>query len=337
MHRLMWLGVLALCLLVWGCDRNSSTREVVLYTSVDEPVARPIIDAFERQSGIKVIIKTDTEATRTAGLAERLEAEKDRPQCDVWWGNEVFHTINLAENGVLAAYDSESAKAIPAQYKDAKHRWAGTGLRARVLARNTKLPQARSATAGLSSFRDLANPALRGKIAMARPTAGTTGGHVAALYTVWGKSEFDRFFRELKANDIKLVGGNSEVAQTVGNGALWAGITDNDDVDEGKRNGLAIEPVLPDQKPGEMGTLTMPCTVGLVAGGPDGEAGKKLVDYLLSEQVEQKLLEAKFARYSVFAKEGENAVKAMEVDYAKVAGNMKQAVEEAMRILERGE
>jgi len=61
---------LALCLLA-GCDRSPSntssssgaTKEVVLYTSIDEPVARPILDAFTRQTNIKVLIKTDAEAS----------------------------------------------------------------------------------------------------------------------------------------------------------------------------------------------------------------------------------------------------------------------------------
>ena len=70
---------------------------------------------------------TDTEATKSVGLAERLRAEKDNPQADVCWGNEPFHTINLAEEGVLAPYESPSAKDVPAQYKDPQHRWAATG------------------------------------------------------------------------------------------------------------------------------------------------------------------------------------------------------------------
>src|SRR5687768_8995547 len=121
-----------------GCDPdnpagNGSPQALVVYTSVDEPYARPILLEFQKQTGIRVIVQTDTEATKSAGLAARLEAERDKPRADVWWGNEVFHTIRLADAGVLAAYESPAAKDVPAKFKDVQHRWAGNGLRARVI------------------------------------------------------------------------------------------------------------------------------------------------------------------------------------------------------------
>ena len=265
-------------------------------------------------------------------VLDRIRAEKDNPQADVWWGNEVLHTINLAERGVLAAYASPSAARIPALYKDAENRWAGTALRARVIAR-TLHDGGASATASITSILDLTNPALKGKVCMARPTAGTTGGHVAAIYTHLGPVKAEAFFRELKANDVKLLGGNSVVAEYVGLGQLWAGLTDNDDVDSMLREKGRLEMVLPDQGESQFGTLTIPCTVGLVAKAKRPDAGQKLIDYLLSAEVEKMLLDAKFARYSVFG-EGAERVKAMPVKYADVAKNLKPAVEMAVRVLE---
>ena len=117
-------------LLFAGCNKSGGSADnsrVVLYTSVDQPVAEPIVREFEKRTGIKVDLQTDTEATKSSGLAARLQAERANPQADVWWGNEVFHTINLAENGVLAPYESPSAADIPAKFKDPGHRWAGSG------------------------------------------------------------------------------------------------------------------------------------------------------------------------------------------------------------------
>ena len=305
---------------------------MLLYTSVDEPVARPIILEFTKQTGIQVVIRTDTEATKSVGLAERLEAERANPQADVWWANEVFHTINLAQQGVLAPYASASAANIPSMYKDPAHRWAGTALRARVIARTTASP-GQSIVQNVTSILDLTRLDLRRRICMASPVAGTTSGHVAALYTLWGPEKSRQFFRELRTNQIARLGGNSDVAVQLGQGQMWAGLTDNDDVDSAKREGLKIEMVLPDQGPDQIGTLTMPCTVALVQGAKHESAGKKLVDYLLSPEVERKLIEAKFARYSVFGSSGE-PVKAMAVDYRTVAENLRAAVDLARNVLE---
>jgi iron(III) transport system substrate-binding protein len=315
--------------LVCACDRreNSPAGQVVLYTAVDEPVARPIIKEFERQTGITVIVRTDGEATKTAGLAERLEAEKHKPQADVWWSNEIFHTINLAQQKVLAPYRSPSAEKIPKQFKDANHLWAGTALRVRVIAVSTK-----DKPPALKSIRDLSDPALRGKVCMARPVAGTTKGHMASLYTTLGRESFQQYLTGLKDNQIKLLGGNSVVAEMVGGGQLLAGLTDNDDISAAAREGGKLEMVLPDQGPEEMGALAIPCTVGLVAGGPNEANAKKLVDYLLSQTVEYQLVDARFARYSVLNPPA--GVKFMAIDYTAAANNMKDAVELSLTILE---
>src|SRR5688500_4880919 len=128
------LMLLAFCLLQAGCKSEltpAAATEVDIYTSVVQQIAEPILRDFQGKHGIKLKIVTDTEATKSAGLAARLLAEKDNPQAHVFWGNEVFHTINLARNGVLTSYESPQHKTIPERYKDATHLWAGTCLRAR--------------------------------------------------------------------------------------------------------------------------------------------------------------------------------------------------------------
>jgi len=318
-------------LFVAGCSREDASV-VVLYTSVDQPVAQPIVDAFTRETGIKVELRTDTEATKSVGLAERLRAEKASPKADVWWGNEVFHTINLANEGVLQPYASQSPSAadVGLQFRDPDGRWASVGLRARVIVVTQAVRPLRP-WPEVKGLADLLDPNWRGQLAIARPTAGTTGGHVAALYVLLGQEKADAFFRALHAQQVKLLGGNSVVADHVARGTVWAGLTDNDDYAAALHEGGQLTSVLPDQD--GFGTLTMPTTVGLVAGAPHASAGKKLVDYLLSPQVEQKLLDAKFARYSVRDGVGER-VKTMPVDYRKVAEVMPTAVRRATALME---
>jgi iron(III) transport system substrate-binding protein len=334
--------VIALALLLAiaqpGCNRSdtghaSSQQQLVLYTSVDEPYVKPILADFESRTGIKVLLQTDTEATKSAGLAARLEAERDNPRADVWWGNEVFHTIRLAEAGVLAPYDSPAARDIGERFKDvAGHRWAGAGLRARMVAIHGDPPKDGSYVNGLS-LDDLLKPEHRGKVDIARPTAGTTGGHVAALYVMWGRERFADYFTKLKANGVKLVGGNGPVAEAVGRGDAEIGLTDNDDVASVQRDdggGGQIAAGLPDQD--TAGTLAIPTTVALVAGSRNGDAAKKLIDYLLSPEVERKLIEAKFAGWSV--RDPATSIRTMNVDFTAAANALPAAVELSLTILE---
>ena len=316
------LSSLSVLLAIGGCDRRTGPGgdAIVVYTSVDEPVARPILQDFTRRTGIRVETRTDTEANKSAGLAARLEAERSNPGADVWWGNEVFRTIRLADAGVLAPYDSPSAKDIPPLFKDPNHLWAGNALRARVIG-------ARAEEAGsVNSIEDLAQPRWKGRVAMANPRAGTTSGHVAALYVLWGEPKAQAFFRSLRDNGVKVLGGNGDVASELAKGTISVGLTDNDDVENVAREGAPVRMVLPDQK--SYGTLTIPCTAALVAGAKHPDAAKKLIDHLLSAEVERQLIDAKFARYSVRAGAAD-AVKSMLADYREVAKVLPRASNEA--------
>jgi iron(III) transport system substrate-binding protein len=273
-----------------------------------------------------VRLVTDSEASKSVGLAEKVRAERADPQADVFWSNEPFHTINLAEDGVLTAYDSPAAADVPPRFKDPRHRWTAVGIRMRVLA----VAQGQPFDVDMDGIERLTAPKLKDHIAIARPTAGTTGGHVAALYLLWGDDRADQYFRNLRDNGVKLLGGNSVVAEALGNGTMWAGLTDNDDVASAQTEGGKLKAILPDQS--TFGTLAVPTTLGLVSGAKHEEVAQKLFDYLVSPPVEQKLIEVKFAAYSVRAPAP--GVKLMDVDYASVAKLLPTAVRRSTAILE---
>ncbi|MGH9427544.1 MAG: extracellular solute-binding protein, partial [Terriglobia bacterium] len=58
---------------------------VVIYVSADRPFSEPVLQAFEKKTGVVVKAVYDTEETKSTGLANRLLAEKNNPQADVFW------------------------------------------------------------------------------------------------------------------------------------------------------------------------------------------------------------------------------------------------------------
>ncbi|HYE19140.1 MAG TPA: extracellular solute-binding protein [Tepidisphaeraceae bacterium] len=311
---------------VLSCDRDGGAGggkgEVVLYTAIDEQVARPIVAEFEKRTGIKVKLKTDTEASKTSGLVTLLRAEQKNPQADVFWNNEVFHSINLAGEGVLASYESPSAKDLPAGFRDAGNKWAACGLRIRVIA-------TAPGVSGVETMEDLADPTKvgKGKGCMAFPALGTVSGHLAALRQQWGAKKYEAWLKGLEAQEVKLLGGNSEVVKQISQGNMLAGPTDNDDVEAMIREDGPGKVRAAPAKTKEKGTLTIPTTVGLVAGAKHDAEAKRLIDYLLSAEVENKLVEAKFAIRPARGAEAE-------WDYVEVAKVMKEAVDKAREVLE---
>src|SRR5215212_6733748 len=208
------LAILALgagCALACGAPDRSS-RQVTAYVSADRPFSEPIMTEYQRQSGVKVNAVYDTEETKSTGLANKLLAEKGRPQADVFWSNEPVRTLVLKKNGVLAPYKSPSAEGIPATFKDAEGYWTGFSARSRVIVYNTNLVKPEEAP---KSVFDLADPKWKGQVAIADPRFGSTSFHVAALYAEVGDERAEEFFRKLKINGVKIVPGNSVVRDMV--------------------------------------------------------------------------------------------------------------------------
>ncbi len=290
--NLCWVLMLAATAL-FGCQAASRPDDVVVvYTSVDQPFAEPILKDFERVTGIQVQAIYDVEAAKTTGLVNRLIAEKDRPKADVFWNGEIIQTIVLQGNDVLDAYMSPNAQQIPSVYRDPEGYWTRGAARARVLIlnRDRVAPQD-----GVDSIADLLDPAWEGnEVGIAYPLFGTTATHAAALYATWGPERAREYFQQLADRGVRVVDGNSVVRDLVVSGQLAFGLTDTDDACVALKRGDPVAIALPDQD--DLGTLVIPSTVALIAGAPHPEQGWALLDYLLTREVEQALMEAGFSQ-----------------------------------------
>ena len=58
-------------------------------------------------------------------------------------------------------------------------------------------------------------PKWRGRIVMASPESGTTGGHVASWFAWYGEDRATQILVGLKANEVRLVAGNSVAVRLV--------------------------------------------------------------------------------------------------------------------------
>ena len=319
-----WVVVLACgSLTIAGCKQ--SKREVVVYTSVDQVFSEPIFKDFERASGIAVRAVFDTEETKSTGVLNRLVAEAQRPQADVFWANDPVRPFLLVKRGMAAPYLSPNAAGIPAAFRAGDGTWTDFAARARVLLINKKRVPGGEMP---HSIRDLANPRWKGQTAMANPLFGTTTMHVAALFTAWGDEKARAFMDSLKANNVRIASSNGEVKRLVAGGEVAFGIADTDDGQEAVQEGAPVEVVYPDQD--GFGTLVMPTAVVLINGGPHPEPGKRLIDYLLLPDVERRMAEAAAhmpLRSGVATPPTVKRVqdiRAMQVDYATVGTEMER-------------
>jgi iron(III) transport system substrate-binding protein len=274
--------VLWIIFIIAACTDDN--REVVIYTSVDQVFSQAILKDFENETGIKVKAVFDTEETKSTGVLNRLIAEKNNPQCDIFWSGDPVRSIILSDKGITAAYHSRFADDINPVFKDSENHWTGFSARARVLIYNKKMLSEEEIP---QSIFDLTDENLKGNFAIANPLFGTTTFHFAAIFSLLGEEKAKQFLQDLKDNQVVIASSNGDVKKRVMQGEVACGLTDTDDAFEAMKESRDIGFVFPDQN--GIGSLIMPNTLSIIRGGKHPENAKMLFDYLLSKETEAKL------------------------------------------------
>ena len=332
LYKLWIIGLLGCAIALFGCGRQTQDQPattvadentVVVYTALDRQFSEPILRDFTAQTGIAAQAVYDTESTKTVGLTNRIRAEANRPRCDVFWNNEIINTLRLKADGLLQPCQPAQAENYPPRYRDPEGYWYGFAARARVLIVNTDLVLSEQLP---DSIGDLAAPQWRARVGIAKPLFGTTASHVACLFAKLGPEPAQGLLQSFKDNDIRIVAGNKTCAEMVAAGTLAFGLTDTDDAIIERETGRPIRIVFPDDAPGAMGTLLLPNTLAVVKGAPHPRAAEKLIDYLLSAEVEARLAQGPSAQIPLHrnspaqSRVGQLAESAqMQVDYARAA------------------
>lgn len=216
-YFLLLSSVIAFLLTSCTGDNN----EVVVYTSVDQVFSEPVLKEFEKQTGIKVNAVFDTEETKSTGVLNRLIAEKNNPQCDVFWSGDPMRADVLKQRGITETYRSPAASGINEVFIDKDYNWIGFSSRARVLLVNTNLVKPQDIP---FSILDLTNEKYKGKFTIANPLFGTTSFHIAAIFAALGDEKAKQFMDDLKRNGVVIASSNGDVKKKVATGEGTDGI-----------------------------------------------------------------------------------------------------------------
>lgn len=334
LQSLRWISLLGL-LVLGACSKDP---DLVVYCSLDQEYGEPLIRKFEKETGLVVRVEFDVEANKNIGLALRLREEAtSRPRCDVFWSNEFAQMVSLAEAGLLQPHDSASARDIPAEFRDPARRWTGFAARARIFIVNTTLANPDE----IKTSNDVLDPRWKGKVAMAKPLAGTTNTHMAALYLAWGENDarayVERVAELARSGDLNLATGNAHVMRLVRDGQAAFGWTDTDDFNVAREAGAPVAAVYPDAD--GIGTMLIPNTIGILASTKRVEVSRRFVDWVLRPEIEAELAASRSAQVPVRAnvprpahvKSGD-AFRTMKVDLTAVGRSITARTKELQEI-----
>jgi len=282
-----WVVVAALVLLAAVViPRLNSTpddvSQVVVYCAHDAVFADAILDQFRKETGIEVQVRYDEEASKSLGLSNLLIAEKDDPRCDVYWNNQTLGTIRLKEHGVLEPYRGPGYERIPARYRDPEGHWTGFAARLRVyLVATDAVPPELDAIHQRLDEPDLS------RVAIAKPLFGTTLTHYSVHAAESGIEDLQQWHQSLRSRGVREVRGNASARDLVVEGICDLCFTDTDDafaaVD--RDESVAMVPV----RTAGNKTICIPNSVAMIKGCRNRESAERLIEYLLSRDVEVRL------------------------------------------------
>ncbi len=262
----------------WLSVARRTDDALIVYCAHDLIFAESVLLDFEKETGIKVVIVGDTEATKSLGLVQRLIREKSNPKCDVFWNNQVLGTIDLAEQDVLQPYKGSGYARIPDRFKDADGLWTGFAGRMRVWIYNNE-----AISRDEEEIRERFDSSDLSRMAIAMPMYGTTLSHFSILWQDLGEHGMQAWFEDLQNRGCKIVPGNSTVKNLVAEGVCDVGWTDTDDYFVGIDDGAEVS-MFPIRVKGK--TICLPNSVAMIRGTKRKDEAAKLIDYLLPEKVE---------------------------------------------------
>jgi len=201
---------------------GTDTGTVVVYSPHDaDPLNADIVAFMNAYPSIKVVLV----AGGTVELCDRIRSQGDSPEADVLWGGGA-DTLS-AYGDCFEQYSSVNAAAIDSKFIDPDGKWTGESPLPMVIIYNKKL-LSEAGIAEPSSWKDLLNPELKGKIAYCQPSK--SGSAYTQLCTMilamGGKTDGWEYMKKLAANlDGRILDSSGKCHKLVASGDFAVGIT----------------------------------------------------------------------------------------------------------------
>jgi iron(III) transport system substrate-binding protein len=219
--RLRWnrvaaaLSVVAVVASVTACSSDDGGDELLIYNAQHESLTKEWIDAFTKETGIKVTYRQggDTE------LGNQLIAEGDSSPADVFLTENSPAMAAVEDAGLFADVDTATVEQVPAEYRPSTNKWTGVAARTTVFAYNTQKLQLGELP---RSIMDLQQPEWKGRWGAPPPKADFQA-IVSAMLQLTGEQATSAWLTGMKTN-ATLLQDNIATLRAVNDGEIDGGI-----------------------------------------------------------------------------------------------------------------
>lgn len=185
-------------------------QSVNLYTTREPELLNPVLEAFTKDTGIKVntVFLKD-------GLEQRVKAEGANSPADVMIMVDAAQMISAKDAGITQPIKSAVVdKAVPSQLRDPQNDWVTLTKRARIVVVSKDRVQQDTIT-----YEDLADPKWKGKFCIRAGQHPYNNAFFGAYLARNGAEKTEAYLKALKANVArKPGGGDRDVARDIQSG-----------------------------------------------------------------------------------------------------------------------
>ena len=258
---------------------KDSDNTLVVYSPNPEDLIEETIPAFEEKYGIKV----DLVQASTGELFKKAEAEKESPVADVIFGGS--YALFSSNEKLFEPYISQENDQIIPEYQNKTGFYTPYTLDVSVIIANSALTK----DIKIEGYNDLLNPKLKGKIATADPSnASSAFAQLTNMLVDQGGYENEQAWTYVKnlftLVDGKIASSSSNVYKAVADGEMAVGLTYEDPALKLLNDGVDVKVIYPKE-----GTVFLPGNAAIVKNAKHMENAKKFIDFLLSQEIQDKL------------------------------------------------
>ena len=281
-----FFGILVLTILIAGmlltaCQpaQPAASTELNVLCTPQEEWCQGMKQEFEAENNITVNYVRMSSGEALA----RLQAEKDNPQFDIWWGGPIDSFISAKESDLLQPYDSPNYSNLidPALYKDPDNHWVGIYVGSLGFATNQNWLNDHPGVEPPTSWDDLLKPEFQGQLMVAHPsTSGTSYTAMATVLQLKGEQAGWEYLQKYAAQMAQFTKSGAAPAKFVAQGEAAVGIVfSHDIIHEIDDNKAPLVMTFPAEGTGyEIGGMA------IVKGAKNLDAAQKWFDWAISAE-----------------------------------------------------
>ncbi|MCK3658807.1 hypothetical protein A4G18_08810 [Pasteurellaceae bacterium Pebbles2] len=270
-------------LLLAGLTSSSLAKaegRLVVYCSAQNSVCEKAVQSFEK----KYDVKTSFIRNSSGSTLAKMEAEKNNPQADVWYGGPFDTHLQAIELGLLAPYKSPKIAEVIPQFQK-----LGNGSSSIVymgvlgFGVNTERLKKLGIQEVPKCWKDLSDPRLKGEIQIADPqSSGTAYTAISTFVQLWGEEKAFEYLKELHQNISQYPKAGTAPSRNTARGETAIGIGFLQNYSFEKANGAPVEMVVPCEGTGyELGGISV------INKARNLENAKLFVDWVMSKEAQE--------------------------------------------------